>query len=111
CFFYMIARTWRQVQLHGHDSLAAALIPRILELQDQTGDFGGPLSDGLALAALLDLGYRGSAADRAAAALLGRRQAGGRWNYEDFFIQGFGSQVWTTALAIAVLARYQVAGH
>ncbi len=103
-FFYILARTWRQVQLPGRAELAHLLVPRIAGLQSETGGFGGPLSTALALSALLDLEYRGPVLERARRALLDSALPWGGWQYENF-VGGHGSPTWTTTLAMLSLAR------
>ncbi len=105
-FFYMLARAWSQAYLPDIEGLAAHLVGPLLEMQAEDGSFGGPLSTGMALSALLDLGYTGEELGRARRALLLRMLAPGHWGYEDFFINGFGSPPWTSALALSCLGRY-----
>lgn len=83
------------------------LTPQIVGRQGPDGAFGGPLSTALALAALLDLGYRGPALAPARTALLNGVDPLGGWGYEDFVIHGFGSPALTTAVALAALVRYR----
>jgi hypothetical protein len=105
CFFYMVARAWRQARLPGLQALASEMVPRIVELQTEAGDFGGPLSTALAASALIDLEYEGPALGRARSAILRLSHASGGWDHEPFFVGGFGSNAWTTALSMSVLAR------
>lgn len=105
CFFYMLARTWRQAQLPGMAEFSSSLIAQILSLQQKDGDFGGPLNTALALSALLDLAYTGPALRKATTSLLLKARPDRGWAFQDFFIHGFGSPAWTTALSMSVLAR------
>ncbi|MDQ5822906.1 MAG: hypothetical protein M3441_01675 [Chloroflexota bacterium] len=105
-FFYMMARAWRQADLPDIEGVAAQLVEPLLEMQAEDGSFGGPLSTGMALSALLDLDYTGEALDKARHALLHQMSAPGHWGYEDFFINGFGSPPWTSSLALSCLGRY-----
>lgn len=106
-FFSIVARAWHQAQLADLDRLAQHLTPQIVGRQGPDGAFGGPLSTALALAALLDLGYRGPALAPARTALLNGVDPLGGWGYEDFVIHGFGSPALTTAVALAALVRYR----
>jgi hypothetical protein len=111
CFFYMVARAWREAHLPGLEQIAASLIEPILNLQKEAGDFGGPLSTALALSALLDLGYTGSAVERARLSIIRGARPSGGWGYEGFFINGFGSVSLTTAMSMMVLARSSEVGE
>lgn len=108
CFFHATARAWHQGDLPERDRMRRLLVPPLLEMQAEDGGFGGPLSTAMALSALLDLGHDGPALDRSAQWLLAHTEPHYGWAYEDFFVNGFGSTVWTTALAMASLARYAV---
>lgn len=110
CFPYCAARAWRQANLAGTDALRESLLPLIFEHREPDGSFGGPLSTAMALASLIDLGYRGPVLGCGKRALLSNSLSNGGWGYEDFFVHGFGSPAWTTALAIRVLAS-QATGH
>jgi hypothetical protein len=106
CFYYILARTWSQVQLPGLKNLASIITPQILGLQNEAGDFGGPLSTAMALSALLDFEYtEDEAFEEARLSLLRMRQSWGGWEYEDFIINGYGASAWSTALSLMVLAR------
>lgn len=105
CFFYFLARTWNQVQLSSLDRISSILIPHLLSLQNDDGDFGGLLSSAMGISALLDLGYHGEAIEKGQAFLIRSVQHWGGWAYEDFAIHGYGSPSWTTALSLMVLSR------
>ncbi len=109
CFYFVVARTWRQAGLGGRADIAAQIVPRVLHLQDEEGEFGAPLGTALALSTLLDLGgdEASAAIRRGASTLAGAitRPGGSRWGFEDYLMHGFGSPSWATALSIAVLAR------
>ena len=106
CFYYILARTWSRVQLPGLKNLASIFTPQILGLQNEGGDFGGPLSTAMALSALLDFECTGDEAfEEARLSLLRMRRSWGGWEYEDFIINGYGASAWSTALSLVVLAR------
>jgi len=105
CFFYMVARAWRQAALPGRDRIASLLVPHVLGLQRADGAFGGPLATALAAATLCDLEYRGPALGAAMAFLLDPRARKLASEHEAFFVHGFGSPAWTVALSMMVLAR------
>ncbi|HBY93052.1 MAG TPA: hypothetical protein DEP84_03655 [Chloroflexi bacterium] len=104
-FFYALTRAWDQAQLPGLADLASSLVPRLLSLQGEDGNFGTPLSTSLAIAAFLNLKVAGTPLERARDALISKTQPAGGWAYEDFIVSGFGSPALTTALAMMVLAR------
>jgi hypothetical protein len=105
CFFYMVARAWKQAHLPGLEQIAASLTGHLLSLQKEAGDFGGPLSTAMALSTLLDLGYTGSALERARLSIIRAARPTDGWGYESFFINGFGSISLTTAISMMALAR------
>ena len=108
---YCLARAWSQAHLPRRDELAARILPWVLARQQDDGGFDGPLSTALALTLLLDLGHRGPETGRARKALLGRIGAWGGWPYEAFLDEHGGSLACSTALAMAALARAQIAGE
>jgi hypothetical protein len=105
CFFHSVARTWSQAGLPDAGGLAADLAPRVISMQDESGGFGGPLSNALGVSTLLDIGYEGDELERGLVAVARGRLRWGGWGHEDFLAGGFGSPAWTTALSIAALAR------
>lgn len=109
CFYFAVARTWRQAGLRGKAAVADQIVPHVRRLQDEEGAFGAPLGTALALSTLLDLGDDTSTdAIRRGASALARaitRPGGSRWGFEDYPMHGFGSPSWATALSIVVLAR------
>jgi hypothetical protein len=112
CFCYCVARAWRQADLRGWDRLARLLCPRIVEMQTESGDFGGALSTALGTCTLLDLAMAEDsqraylpAILRARTAIMEKFQPWGGWGYEAFFTGGYGSPSLTTAAAMMALAR------
>jgi hypothetical protein len=105
CLSYAVVRAWTQAKVAGFEELATELVPRVLALQNETGDFGGPLSTAMAATILLDLGYEGRPLDLAFDAVAGGFRSPWGWAYEDFLVGGYGSPAWTSALSISVLAR------
>lgn len=112
CFFYAAARAWRQANLPGRDQLAASILPQVIRLQTDRGDFGGALSTALATVTLLDLATdshpdseAAAAIARSTAAIVERFQPWGGWDYESFFIRDYGSVSLTTAMSMMALAR------
>lgn len=105
-FYYSLSRTWRETGLSGLTVLADELMPHLLRLQGNDGDFHGPLSTALGGLAMIHLGYSGPELQTTRQAVLRGLQSNGGWGYEDFIIDGFGSPALTTALSMAFLARY-----
>jgi hypothetical protein len=105
-FYYSLARTWRETGLSGLTELADEMMPHLLRLQGDDGDFHGPLSTALGGLAMIHLDYLGSELQTTRRAILRGLQPNGGWEYEDFIIDGFGSPALTTALSMAFLARY-----
>jgi hypothetical protein len=108
-FFYALSRAWSQGHLPFMEILSDRLLPRLLGLEIDDGDFGGPLSTALALAALLDLKSPASHVQRVRRALLRRLLPQGVWAYQAFVYGAGGSPSWTTALALSAVARATVA--
>lgn len=111
CFFHAVTRAWQQSCLPDGSVISSFLIPHIVRLDVTRSDVGGSLSCALALATLLNLQHTGHITTQIAAMLLDRRQPGGGWEHEDFFVHGYGSAAWTTALAMSVLARHALAAR
>jgi hypothetical protein len=106
-FPFAVARAWRQGGLPEKEEVARQLVPELLAQQQERGDFGGPLSTAFAAAALINLGYRGPALERACRSLVWDLGRSFDVLYEDFVIDGFGSPALTAAMAMACLAQYQ----
>jgi hypothetical protein len=104
-FLYGLSRVWAQGNLPGRARLADVVVPALLRHQGKAGDFGGPLSTAMAATALLELGYSGPERQRARLAVLRALRPHGDSLYEDHIADSFGSPAWTTALAMAFLAR------
>jgi hypothetical protein len=104
-FFYAVTRAWRQAHLPGMEELSSILIPRILGMQKDPGDFGSPLNTALAAAALLDLNYEGGELACAWSTLLRGAESAKDWQEGSTWIFGFESLAGTVALSMAVLAR------
>jgi hypothetical protein len=105
-FLHAVARAFGQAGLPGLGELAAALVPRLLALQQADGGFGNALGTSMAIHALLDLGAEDEEPLASAAAALLRLVApNGAWTSEAYVRQGGGSASLSTALAVSALAR------
>jgi len=105
CFAHAVARAWTETPARDARAIAGSLLPWLLARQDDQGGFGGPLSTALAALALVDLGYAGDALDRASHYLLATASRTGEWPHEPYLSGGHGSAAFTTAFALAALAR------
>jgi hypothetical protein len=105
---YCVARAWAHARLPDRHDVAAILVPAILDLGNETPNFGGPLGTALALNALLDLEYSGSETIGAAQYLLDSALPRGGWNYGAFLEHEGGAPALSTALAMSALARSNV---
>jgi hypothetical protein len=104
-FLYATSRAWDQGALPDQAKMANLLLPWILSLQKETGDFGGALSNAMGASVLLNLGCLEEPLYKARQAILRGLQIQGGWLYEDFLINGFGSPALSTALSLSALAR------
>ncbi len=110
CFFFVLARTFRQARLPGLDRVASLAVPRVLLLA-KAGEFTSSLSIALAASALLDFAYDGDMLHEAAAVLGRHAEASGVWGFEEFCGREYGSPALTTALSMTVLARVAAPGE
>lgn len=104
-FLWTLARACRQGQLPLLARVQEQLLHRLLDRQDSSGGFGGPLSTALAMHALLDLEYEGPELRTGRDALLRRLDPVHGRRYEGFGHDGCGSSAWTTIAIITALAR------
>jgi hypothetical protein len=102
---YAVASTWRETCLPGGSDLRGWLLPRLLDVQNADGSFGGPISTAMALSALLDLEHVATETERTRNALLARARPGRGWSYEPFLPRNGGAPAATSAFAIAALTR------
>jgi hypothetical protein len=105
-FAYSMSRTWDLAGLTWRPGARDALLQGVLELQDGSGAFGGPLSTALATATLLHAHHHGPELRRACAALTWALGEDPEALHEDFLVDGFGSPALTAAMAMSALAGF-----
>jgi hypothetical protein len=104
-FLFCLARAYRYAHLPQANETAERAIAEVLGYWRESPDFGGPLGAALGLNALADFDYTGPEMIACGQYLLQSALARGGWNYAPFLCDRGGAPAWTTAAAMAALAR------
>jgi hypothetical protein len=104
-FLWAFTRACRHAHLPSADTLQRHITAGLLECQDSSGDFGGPLSTALAMHSLLDLQYEGAELRAGREALLNWLDPVHGRRFEAFGHSSSGSCALTTVLITTALAR------